>query len=117
MIKHGIDQEALIKQFSEASAKQGDAVRKTVTETTLKALQGRELEGPEVRRSGRDGADERNARRDEGGLGDRELDAERLGDGRGREDRHRPGRGAHEDRLSDGSGGGGDVSGDPGDSS
>jgi len=43
MIKHGIDQEALIKQFSEASAKQGAAVRKAVTEMTLKALQGREL--------------------------------------------------------------------------
>jgi len=43
MIKHGIDQEALIKQFSEASAKQGAAVRKEVTEMTLKALQGREL--------------------------------------------------------------------------
>ena len=43
MIKHGIDQEALIKQFSEASAKQGAAVRKAVTEVTLKALQGREL--------------------------------------------------------------------------
>ena len=42
MIKHGIDQEALIKQFSEASAKQGAAVRKAVTEMTLKALQGRE---------------------------------------------------------------------------
>jgi hypothetical protein len=43
MIKHGIDQEALIAQFSEATAKQGDAIRKTVTEATLKALQGREL--------------------------------------------------------------------------
>ena len=43
MIKYGIDQEALIKQFSDATAKQGDAIRKVVTETTLKALQGREL--------------------------------------------------------------------------
>ena len=43
MIKYGIDQEALISKFSEASAKQGDAIRKAVTETTLKALQGREL--------------------------------------------------------------------------
>jgi len=43
MIKHGIDQEALITQFSEATAKQGAAVRKAVTEMTLKALQGREL--------------------------------------------------------------------------
>jgi hypothetical protein len=43
MIKHGIDQEALISRFSEATAKQGEAIRKAVTETTLKALQGREL--------------------------------------------------------------------------
>jgi predicted transcriptional regulator len=43
MIKHGIDQEALISKFSEASARQGEAIRKTVTEATLKALQGREL--------------------------------------------------------------------------
>jgi hypothetical protein len=43
MIKYGIDQEALISKFSEATAKQGDAIRKAVTETTLKALQGREL--------------------------------------------------------------------------
>jgi len=43
MINYGIDQEALIRKFSEVSAKQGDAIRKVVTETTLKALQGREL--------------------------------------------------------------------------
>jgi hypothetical protein len=43
MIKHGIDQEALISKFSDATAKQGEAIRKAVTETTLKALQGREL--------------------------------------------------------------------------
>jgi len=43
MIQYGIDQQALISKFSEASAKQGDAIRKAVTETTLKALQGREL--------------------------------------------------------------------------
>ena len=43
MIKHGIDQEALIGKVSEATAKQGEAIRKAVTETTLKALQGREL--------------------------------------------------------------------------
>ena len=42
-MKHGIDQEALINQFSEATAKQGEAIRKAVSETTLKALQGREL--------------------------------------------------------------------------
>ncbi len=43
MIKHGIDQDALIKQFSQATEQQGDAIRKAVTEATLKALQGREL--------------------------------------------------------------------------
>ena len=43
MFKHGIDQETLISKFSDASAKQGEAVRKAVTEATLKALQGREL--------------------------------------------------------------------------
>ena len=43
MIKHGIDQDALITKFSEATAKQGEALRKAVTEATLKALQGREL--------------------------------------------------------------------------
>ena len=43
MIKAGIDQDALITMFSEASAKQGDALRKAVSAATLKALQGREL--------------------------------------------------------------------------
>jgi len=43
MIKHGIDQEALIQQFSQATAQQGDARRKAVKEATLKALQAREL--------------------------------------------------------------------------
>ena len=43
MIKAGIDQDALVALFSQASAKQGEAVRKAVSEATLKALQGREL--------------------------------------------------------------------------
>jgi len=43
MIKSGIDQDALIKMFSEASDKQGEMLRKAVSEATLKALQGREL--------------------------------------------------------------------------
>src|SRR3982750_4971901 len=43
MMKAGIDQDALITMFAEASAKQGDAVRKAVSEATLRALQGREL--------------------------------------------------------------------------
>ncbi len=43
MIKSGIDHDALVTMFSEASAKQGEALRKAVSEATLKALQGREL--------------------------------------------------------------------------
>ncbi len=43
MIKSGIDQEALVNMFSRATAKQGEALRKGVSEATLKALQGREL--------------------------------------------------------------------------
>jgi hypothetical protein len=43
MSKFGFDQEALIAQFAEASAKQGEALRTAVHGATLKALQGREL--------------------------------------------------------------------------
>ena len=43
MIKSGIDQEAMIKMFSEASTRQGEALRQAVGDATLKALQGREL--------------------------------------------------------------------------
>ena len=43
MFKSGIDQDSLIKLFSQASTKQGEALRKAVSEATLKALQGREL--------------------------------------------------------------------------
>jgi len=43
MIKNGIDQQALIQQFSQATAKQGEALRMAVNDATLKALQGREL--------------------------------------------------------------------------
>jgi len=43
MIKSGIDQDAIAKMFSEATAKQGEALRKAVADATLKALQGREL--------------------------------------------------------------------------
>jgi hypothetical protein len=38
-----IDARALVEQFSVASAKQGEALRKAVGEATLKGLQGREL--------------------------------------------------------------------------
>lgn len=43
MNKHGIDQQALIQQFSQATAKQGEALREAVTKATLEALRGREL--------------------------------------------------------------------------
>jgi hypothetical protein len=43
MLKAGIDTDAIVKMFSEASTKQGEALRKGVSEATLKALQGREL--------------------------------------------------------------------------
>jgi len=43
MIKSGIDQDALVTMFAEASAKQGEALRKAVAKATLQALQGREL--------------------------------------------------------------------------
>jgi len=43
MLKSGIDQDALANMFAEATARQGEALRKAVGEATLKALQGREL--------------------------------------------------------------------------
>ena len=43
MIKSGIDQDALITMFAQAGAKQGEALRKAVSNATLQALQGREL--------------------------------------------------------------------------
>lgn len=43
IFKHGIDQAALVQKFTDASAKQGETVRKAVHEATLKALQSREL--------------------------------------------------------------------------
>lgn len=43
MLKAGIDQDALIDMFAKASAQQGEALRKAVSQATLKALQGREL--------------------------------------------------------------------------
>lgn len=43
MIKSGIDHDAIVQMFASATAKQGETLRKTVSDTTLKALQGREL--------------------------------------------------------------------------
>ena len=50
MTKSGIDQDALIEMFSQASAKQGEVLRKTVADATLKALQGRELTLENIRK-------------------------------------------------------------------
>lgn len=43
MSRNGIDHDALVQQFSQATAKQGEALRKAVQQATLQALQGREL--------------------------------------------------------------------------
>jgi hypothetical protein len=43
MLSSGIDQNALIDMFAKASAQQGEALRKAVSQATLKALQSREL--------------------------------------------------------------------------
>jgi uncharacterized protein DUF6781 len=50
MIKSGIDQDALIASFAQATARQGDTLRKTVSDATLKALQGRELTLDNIRK-------------------------------------------------------------------
>lgn len=50
MIKAGIDQEALIQMFAQATARQGESLRKAVGEATLKALQGRELTLENIRK-------------------------------------------------------------------
>ena len=49
MTKSAIDHNALIEQFSKASATQGAALRKAVEEATLRALQSRELTLKSVR--------------------------------------------------------------------
>jgi hypothetical protein len=51
MIKSGIDLQALTDQFAQATVKQGEALRKAVSEATLKALQGRELTLENVRKA------------------------------------------------------------------
>ena len=50
MIKSGIDQDALVNMFSQATAKQGEALRKAVSDAMLKALQGRELTLDNIRK-------------------------------------------------------------------
>jgi hypothetical protein len=50
MFKAGIDQDAIIQMFSQASARQGEGLRKAVSDATLKALQGRELTLANIRK-------------------------------------------------------------------
>jgi len=50
MMKNGIDVDAMIEQFTQASAKQGEALREAVQQATLKALQGRELSAENIRK-------------------------------------------------------------------
>ena len=49
MSKTGFDHDALVEQFAQASARQGEALRQAVQQATLKALQGRELTLKSVR--------------------------------------------------------------------
>lgn len=49
-MKSGIDQDAIVQMFSQATAKQGEGLRKAVSEATLKALQGRELTMGNIRK-------------------------------------------------------------------
>jgi hypothetical protein len=49
MTKSGIDQQALIDQFAQASAKGTEQLRKAVHDATLRALQGRELSLKNIR--------------------------------------------------------------------
>ena len=43
MMKSGIDQDAIVKMFAQASTQQGETLRQAVSDATLKALHGREL--------------------------------------------------------------------------
>ena len=50
MFKAGIDQDAMVQMFSQASAARAEDLRKAVSEATLKALQGRELTLANIRK-------------------------------------------------------------------
>lgn len=50
MVKSGIDQDALVKMFSEATAKQAETLGSAVREATLKAFQERELTVENIRK-------------------------------------------------------------------
>jgi primosomal protein N'' len=50
MFKAGIDQDAMVQMFSQATARQGEVLRKAVSDATLKALQGRELTLTNIRK-------------------------------------------------------------------
>lgn len=50
MTKSGIDQDAMVTLFAQATAQQGETLRKAVSDATLKALQGRELTVENIRK-------------------------------------------------------------------
>lgn len=50
MFKAGIDQDAIVQMFSQASAQRAEELRKAVGDATLKALQGRELTLANIRK-------------------------------------------------------------------
>jgi hypothetical protein len=50
MVKSGIDMDALMIQFAQATTQHGETLRKAVGEATLKALQGRELTLANIRK-------------------------------------------------------------------
>jgi ElaB/YqjD/DUF883 family membrane-anchored ribosome-binding protein len=50
MMKSGIDQDALVKLFSQATAKQGESIQAAVSSAMLKALQARELTLDNIRK-------------------------------------------------------------------
>ena len=50
MFKAGIDQDAIVQMFSQGGVRQGEALRKAVSDATLKALQGRELTLANIRK-------------------------------------------------------------------
>jgi hypothetical protein len=50
MFKAGIDQDAIVQMFSQATVRQGEALRNAVSDSTLRALQGRELTLANIRK-------------------------------------------------------------------
>lgn len=75
MSKYEIDHEALIERFSQATARQGEALRKAVEEATLRALQGRELTLNSVRAVLKSTTHAASAGAAKGGLGQSDVEA------------------------------------------